>query len=76
VVGEAAGAYELLSELAAERPHSVAVSAFRALAAVDCGRTPEAVADLIDTLLHHAGDEDTLSYQRALHAYAVELRAR
>ena len=76
VVGEAAEAYDLLSELAAERPHSVAVSAFRALAAVDCGRAPEAVADLIDTLLHHAGDEDTLSYQRALHRYAVEFRAR
>lgn len=76
VVGEAAEAYDLLSELAAERPHSVAVSAFRALAAVDCGRAPEAVADLIDTLLHHAGDEDTLSYQRALHRYAVEFRTR
>jgi cyanophycin synthetase len=74
VTGQADAAYALLTELAAERPRSVAVEAFRALAAVDSGRAPQAVADLIDTLLHHAGDEDTLSYQRALHAYAAELR--
>jgi cyanophycin synthetase len=75
-VGRADEAYELLSALAVERPHSVAVTAFRALAAADCGRPGEAVADLVDALVHHAGDEDSLSYQRALHAYAEELRAR
>ena len=75
-VGRADEAYELLSTLAAERPHSVAVTAFRALAAADCGRPGEAVADLVDALVHHAGDEDSLSYQRALHAYAEELRGR
>jgi cyanophycin synthetase len=75
-VGKADEAYELLSALAAERPHSVAVTAFRALAAADSGRPGEAVADLVNALVHHAGDEDTLSYQRALHAYAEELRDR
>ncbi len=74
VTGQPDLAYSLLSELSAERPGSVAVEAFRALAGVDSGRAPEAVADLIDALLHHAGDEDTLSYQRALHGYAAQLR--
>jgi cyanophycin synthetase len=76
VVGAAAESYELLSELAQERPHSVAVAAFRALSAVDCGKADEAVAGLVDILIDHAGDEDTLSYQRALHRYAEEFRAR
>jgi cyanophycin synthetase len=76
VTGQPEIAYELLSELAAERPGSVAVQAFRALAAVDSGRGRAAVADLIEVLLGHAGDEDTLSYQRALSAYAAELRIR
>jgi len=75
-VGRAQDSYDLLTELAHERPHSVAVTAFRALAAADSGRPDEAVADLVDALLHHAGDEDSLSYQRALHAYAEELRKR
>jgi cyanophycin synthetase len=75
-VGEAGQAYEMLSALARERPHSVAVAAFRALAAADSGRADEAVADLVDRLVEHAGDEDTLSYQRALHRYADELRRR
>ena len=52
----------------------MAVEAFRALAACRQRSRPEAVADLVDVLLHHAGDEDTLSYQRALHAYAAQLR--
>ena len=30
----------------------------------------------IEVLLHHAGDEDALAYQRALSAYAAELRDR
>jgi cyanophycin synthetase len=34
------------------------------------------VADLVEALLHHAGDEDTLTYRGALHRYAAELRAR
>jgi cyanophycin synthetase len=74
VTGQAELAHSLLTELSHERPGSVAVESFRALAAVDTGRAREAVADLIDMLLHHAGDEDALSYQRALHAYAAQLR--
>ncbi|KQU68607.1 tetratricopeptide repeat protein [Phycicoccus sp. Root101] len=74
VTGQPDLAHSLLTELSHERPGSVAVEAFRALAAYDSGRGAEAVADLIDTLLHHAGDEDSLSYQRALHGYAAQLR--
>jgi cyanophycin synthetase len=75
-VGQADLAYSLLTELALERPGNPAVEAFRALAAIDSGRAGEAVADLVDALLHHAGDEDSQSYRQALHAYAAELRGR
>jgi cyanophycin synthetase len=76
VTGQADTAYSLLTELAAERPGSVAVEAFRALAAIDSGRPEAAVADLLDVLLHHAGDEDTQSYRGALSRYAAQLRER
>lgn len=76
VTGQADTAYSLLTDLATERPGSAAVAAFRALAAADSGRAGEAVADLIDALLHHSGDEDSQSYRRALHGYAAELRDR
>jgi cyanophycin synthetase len=76
VTGQAGLAYSLLSELAAERPGSIAVEAFRALAGVDSGEAPRAVADLVDVLLQHAGDEDSQSYREALHRYAAELRSR
>ena len=74
VTGQPDLAHSLLTELSNERPGSVAIEAFRALAAYESGRAAEAVADLVDTLLHHAGDEDSLSYQRSLHAYAAQLR--
>jgi len=74
--GQADTAYSLLTELAAERPGSVAVEAFRALAALDSGRPEAAVAGLVDVVLHHAGDEDTESYRAALSRYAAELRER
>jgi cyanophycin synthetase len=76
VAGQPELAYSLLTELSAERPGSVAVEAFRALAGVDSGHAASSVADLIEVLLHHAGDEDTFAYQRALSAYAAELRDR
>lgn len=76
VTGDADAAYALLTELAAERPGSVAVEAFRALAALDSGRANLAVAELLDLVLHHAGDEDTASYRGALGRYAAELRER
>jgi cyanophycin synthetase len=72
--GQAELAYSLLTDLEHERPGSPSVAAFRALAAVDCGRAREAVADLVDVLLHHAGDEDTQGYRGALSRYAAELR--
>jgi cyanophycin synthetase len=76
VAGQPELAYSLLTELSAERPGSVAVEAFRALAGVDSGHAESSVADLIEVLLHHAGDEDALAYQRALSGYAAELRDR
>jgi len=76
VTGRPDVAYALLTELAAERPGSVAVEAFRALAGVDTGQATTVVADLVDTLLHHAGDEDSQSYREALQRYAAELRSR
>jgi cyanophycin synthetase len=76
VAGQPELAYSLLTELSAERPGSVAVVAFRALAGVDSGHAASSVADLIEVLLHHAGDEDALADQRALSGYAAELRAR
>jgi cyanophycin synthetase len=76
VTGQPDLAWSLLGELDAERPGSAAVAAFRALAGVDSGHAAAAVADLIDALLHHSGDEDARNYQRALHAYAAELRGR
>jgi cyanophycin synthetase len=76
VAGQPELAYSLLTELSAERPGSVAVEAFRALAGVDSGHAESSVADLIEVLLHHAGDEDALAYQRVLSAYAAELRDR
>jgi cyanophycin synthetase len=76
VTGQAGLAYSLLSELAAERPGSIAVEAFRALAGVDSGEATRTVADLVDVLLQHAGDEDSQSYREALHRYAAELRSR
>jgi cyanophycin synthetase len=76
VAGQPELAYSLLTELSAERPGSVAVEAFRALAGVDSGHAESSVADLIEVLLHHAGDEDSLAYQRSLAAYAAELRKR
>ena len=76
ISGGAEEAYALLSELADERPHSVAVVAFRALArstAVEAARrSPTSWTPCV----HHAGDEDTLAYGRALHAYAADLRHR
>ena len=54
----------------------MSVEAFRALAAVDSGRAGAAVADLVEALLHHAGDEDSDAYRGVLHRYAAELRSR
>ena len=60
-VGQGRRGLRLLVGLAAERPHSVAVTAFRALVQPTAAAPGEAVADLVDALVHHAGDEDTLS---------------
>jgi hypothetical protein len=56
-------------------PGNVAVAAFRALVLVDLGRADAAVADLVDSLVDHAADEDAAAYRRSLHGYAARLRA-
>ena len=42
---------------------------------VDAGRSSDAVADLVDSLVDHATDEDAAAYRRPLHAYAARLRS-
>ena len=64
----------LLDEVATSHPGNVAASAFRALALTSAGRSTEAVADLVDTLVDHVADDDTAVYRRALHRYAGDLR--
>ena len=76
VTGEPEVAYSLLTELAAERPGNVAVEAFRALAGVDSGHAEVVVADLLDALLQHAGDDDSRAYRHVLGSYAAQLRSR
>ena len=67
-------ALRLLAGVSAGKPQGPTVIALRALALLDSGRAPEAVADLVDALVDHATDEDTLAYRGALHAYAAAAR--
>ncbi len=69
-------ALRLLDEVAVTHPGHAAVAAFRALVLVDAGRADEAVADLVDTVVDHAADDDTAAFRPALHRYAAELRRR
>jgi cyanophycin synthetase len=73
-LGDHEEALRLLDEVDVTHPGNVAVAAFRALVLVDVGRAGEAVADLVDSLVDHAADEDAAAYRRSLHAYASRLR--
>jgi cyanophycin synthetase len=73
-LGEPERALALLDEVDVTYPGNVAVAAFRALVLVDLGRPDVAVADLVDSLVDHAADEDAAAYRRALHGYAARLR--
>ena len=73
-LGDHERALRLLDEVEVTHPGNVAVAAFRALVLVDCGRAGDAVADLVDSLVDHAADEDAAAYRRSLHAYAARLR--
>jgi cyanophycin synthetase len=74
-LGDHEQALRLLDEVDVTHPGNVAVAAFRALVLVDAGRAGEAVADLVDSLVDHAADEDAAAYRRSLHAYATQLRS-
>ncbi len=76
VLGRTEEALTVLDLVAAERPDSPAVTAFRALVLADLGRGSEAVGDLVQALLALAGDPDSLTYQQILNASAAELRSR
>jgi cyanophycin synthetase len=73
-LGDHEQALRLLDEVDVTHPGNVAVAAFRALVLVDAGRAGEAVANLVDSLVDHAADEDAAAYRRSLHAYATQLR--
>ncbi|MEP6648822.1 MAG: tetratricopeptide repeat protein [Lapillicoccus sp.] len=73
-LGDGERALRLLDEVEVTHPGNVAVAAFRALVLVDAGRLGDAVADLVDSLVDHAADEDAAAYRRSLHAYAAQLR--
>ena len=73
-LGDHEQALRLLDEVDVTHPGNVAVAAFRALVLVDAGRAGEAVANLVDSLVDHAADEDAAAYRRSLHAYATRLR--
>ena len=75
VVGRPDEALAILGELAAYRPASVAVQAFRALARYDAGDGAGALAGLLRFVTEHATDPDDQQYARALHEYAAALDA-
>ena len=74
-LGDHERALRLLDEVEVTHPGNAAVAAFRALVLVDAGRSGDAVADLVDSLVDHATDEDAAAYRRSLHAYAARLRS-
>jgi cyanophycin synthetase len=74
-LGDHERALRLLDEVEVTHPGNVAAAAFRALVLVDAGRSGDAVADLVDSLVDHATDEDAAAYRRSLHAYAARLRS-
>lgn len=75
LLGDHTGALRRLDEVEATHPGSAAATAFRSLVLVDAGRGADAVADLVDSLVDHATDEDVAAYRQALHRYARELRS-
>ncbi len=74
-VGEYDEAERFLAEGRARFPDHAGVQAFHALALVSAGRCPEAVVTLLDLITANAERIDLDGYDRALRAYADELRA-
>ena len=71
--GEHDEAVRLLDELALERPESIGIAGFRALALHSAGRSDEALGSLLAAVAHGSMDEDVLRYRRSLTAYAADL---
>lgn len=63
----------LLDELALDRPDSIGIASFRALALQSAGRSEEALGSLLAPVAHGSMDEDVLRYRRSLTAYAADL---
>lgn len=72
-VGRHDEAVTLLDELALERPESIGIAGFRALALHSAGRSAEALGSLLSVVAHESMDEDVLRYRRSLTAYAEDL---
>ena len=68
-------ALELLDAVTAGHPGSSVAAALRALVHMDVGEAAEAVADLVDSLMEHATDDDAAVYRTALHHAAEQVRA-
>ena len=66
-------AVRLLDELARDRPESIGIAAFRALALQSAGRPEEALGSLLAAVAHESMDEDVQRYRRSLTAYAADL---
>jgi cyanophycin synthetase len=66
-------AVDLLDDLASQRPESIGIAGFRALALHSAGRSAEAVGSLLAAVAQGSMDEDVLRYRRSLRAYADEL---
>jgi tetratricopeptide (TPR) repeat protein len=73
-VGRYEESVRLLEEGHARFPDHAAIQAFLALALLSAGRSAEAVATALWTLVHSSGTVDLDGYDRALREYIAELR--
>lgn len=72
-LGQHDAAVRLLDELALDRPESIGIAGFRALALHSAGRSADALGSLLAAVAHGSMDEDVLRYRRSLTAYAEDL---
>ena len=72
-LGQVDEAARILRDLAAERPESVGIAAFAALALRDAGEPDEALRTILRAVAASSADEDVTRYRRSLIAYAMDL---